>query len=62
MSRRQAHRWWGWREEVFSAKGRLLCRLGFHNVTCWGRRDHPKRFTYHRNAFTDWPPPPRRSA
>jgi hypothetical protein len=58
----RSRRCWGWREEFFSAKGRLLCRMGFHNVTCRGRRDHPKRFAEHSNAFTNWPPPPRRSA
>lgn len=54
-------RWWGWREEIFSLKSGLLCRIGWHNVGCRGKRaPHPGPGDYreHRDRFTEWPPPP----
>lgn len=52
--------WWGWREELYSAKGRLLCQAGVHNSTCRGRRDHePGSYVEHRSRFVEWPAPAR---
>ncbi|MFF7899969.1 hypothetical protein ACFZCV_14410 [Streptomyces sp. NPDC007920] len=30
------------REFIYVVPRRIACRLGWHNVTCRGRRDHPR--------------------
>jgi len=49
MDRRGAAYWIGYaakepRDFAYCAPRRIVCRLfGWHNVTCRGRRDHPRR-------------------